>query len=89
MYLSNVKYSDPKDFLKAWFVIFKSQKYVKKGYMEMTKTIYLEPLKKVLGYSILQLLLGKFTALYTPKLIFEKIYYERAPCDWRSFFHLS
>ena len=28
-------------------VIFRCQKYVKKGYMEMTKKIYLETLKKV------------------------------------------
>ena len=32
-------------FLKARFVIFRCQKYVKKGYIEMTKTIYLETLK--------------------------------------------
>ena len=28
---SSVKWSDPGDFLKAQFVIFKNQKYVKKG----------------------------------------------------------
>ena len=33
-------------FLKARFVIFRCQKYVKKGYIEMTKKIYLETLKK-------------------------------------------
>ena len=33
-------------FLKSRFVIFRCQKYVKKGYMEMTKEIYLETLKK-------------------------------------------
>ena len=38
-------------FLKARFIIFRCQKYVKKGYMEMTKTIYLEPLKSVPGRS--------------------------------------
>ena len=38
-------------FLKARFVIFRCQKYVKKGYMEMTKTIYLEPLISVSGRS--------------------------------------
>ena len=38
-------------FLKARFIIFRCQKYVKKGYMEMTKTIYLEPLKSVSGRS--------------------------------------
>ena len=38
-------------FLKARFVIFRCQKSVKKGYMEMTKTIYLEPLKSVPGRS--------------------------------------
>ena len=32
---------------------FRCQKYVKKGYMEMTKKIYLETLKSVLGRSIL------------------------------------
>ena len=35
--------------LKARFVIFRCQKYVKKGYMEMTKKIYLETLKKCPG----------------------------------------
>ena len=34
-------------------VIFRCQKYVKKGYMEMRKWIYLVPLKSVLGRSIL------------------------------------
>ena len=33
-------------------VIFRCQKYVKKGYIEMTKKIYLETLKSVLGRSI-------------------------------------
>ena len=50
---SSVKWSDPGDFLNARFVIFKCQKYVKKGYMEMTKIIYLEPLKSVLARFIL------------------------------------
>ena len=36
-------------FLKSRFVIFRCQKYVKKGYMEMTKKIYLETLKKCPG----------------------------------------
>ena len=49
----SVKWSDPGAFLNAQFVIFKCQKYVKKGYMEMTKIIYLEPLKSVLGCFIL------------------------------------
>ena len=39
-------------FWKARFVIFRSQKYVKKGYIEITKKIYLEPLKNVLGHSV-------------------------------------
>ena len=43
VYDSNVKSCDLKDFLKAQFVIFRCQKYVKKGYMEMRETIYLEP----------------------------------------------
>ena len=34
---SGVKWSNPGDFLKAQFVIFRCQKYVKKGYMEMRK----------------------------------------------------
>ena len=34
-------------------VIFRCQKYVKKGYMEMTKKTYLETLKSVLGHSVL------------------------------------
>ena len=28
---SSVKWSDPGNFLKSWFVIFRCQKYVKKG----------------------------------------------------------
>ena len=36
-------------FLKSRFVIFRCQKYVKKEYMEMTKKIYLETLKKCPG----------------------------------------
>ena len=43
MEMSSVKQSDLRDFLKAQFVIFRCQKYVKKGYMEMRETIYLEP----------------------------------------------
>ena len=35
-------------------VNFRCQKHVKKGYIEMTKKIYLELLKSVLGRSILQ-----------------------------------
>ena len=38
--------------LKAWFVIFRCQKYVKKGYIEMEKWIYVELLKSVPGRSI-------------------------------------
>ena len=36
-------------FLKARFVIFRCQKYVKKGYIQMTKKNYLETLKKCPG----------------------------------------
>ena len=36
-------------FLKAQFVIFRCQKYVKKGYIEMTKKNYLETFKKCPG----------------------------------------
>ena len=50
---SSVKWSNPGDFLKAQFVIFSCQKYVKKGYREMRKWIYLVPLKNVLGCPIL------------------------------------
>ena len=39
----------PSTLLKARFVIFSCQKYVKKGYVEMAKKIYLEPLKKCAG----------------------------------------
>ena len=39
-------------FLKVRFVIFRCQNYVKKGYIEMTKTIYLETLKSVPDRSI-------------------------------------
>ena len=34
---SSGKQTDPGNFLKARFVIFRCQKYVKKGYIEMTK----------------------------------------------------
>ena len=44
--------SDPVDFLKAQFEIFRCQKYVKKGYTEMGKSIYLESLKSVPGRSV-------------------------------------
>ena len=47
---SSVKQSDPGNF--ARLVIFSCQKYVKKGYIEITKKIYLEPLKSVLGCSL-------------------------------------
>ena len=40
---SNGKQSDLRDFLKAQLVIFRCQKYVKKGYMEMGEQLYLEP----------------------------------------------
>ena len=50
---SSVKWSQPGALLKAQFVIFRCQKYVKKGYIEMRKSIYLVPLKCVLGRSIL------------------------------------
>ena len=50
---SSVRWSNPGDFLKAQFVIFRCQKYVKKGYIEMRKWIYFVPLKSVLGRSIL------------------------------------
>ena len=50
---SSVKWSDAGDFLKAQIVIFRCQKYVKKGYMETAKKIYLETLKSALGRSIL------------------------------------
>ena len=34
---SSGKQIDPKNFLKSQLVIFRCQKYVKKGYIEMTK----------------------------------------------------
>ena len=49
---SSMKQSDPENSLKAQFVIFRCQKYVKKGYMEMGKWIYLGPLKNAPGRSI-------------------------------------
>ena len=52
-------------FLKARFVIFRCQKYVKKGYMEMTKTIYLETLKSVPGCSIFHYYLSVVRAYFT------------------------
>ena len=50
---SSIKWSDPGNLLTSQFVIFKCQKYVGKGYIEMTKKNYLETLKSVLGRSIL------------------------------------
>ena len=46
---SSVKQSDPGNFLNSQFVIFRCQKYVKQGYIEMTKKIYLETFKKCAG----------------------------------------
>ena len=40
--LVDVKYCGLKDFLKAQFVSFMCQKYVKKGYMEMGEQVYLD-----------------------------------------------
>ena len=51
---SSVKQSDPRDFLKAQSLIFICQKYVRKGYMEMEKRIYLGPLKLCLIYILAQ-----------------------------------
>ena len=50
---SSLKWWNPGDVLKTQFVIFRCQKYVKKGYIEMRKWIYLVSLKSVLGHSIL------------------------------------
>ena len=50
---SSMKQSDPENSLKAQFAIFRCQKYVKKGYMEMGEQLYFEPLKSVPGRSIL------------------------------------
>ena len=44
--ISSGKQSNPRNFLKARFVIFKCQKYVKKEYIEMAKKIYLEAFKE-------------------------------------------
>ena len=49
-----------KTFLKSRFVIFKYQKYVKKGYIEMRKKIYLETLKKSPGSVNFPLLMGYY-----------------------------
>ena len=43
----------PRKLFSVSSVIFRCQKYVKKGYMEMTKKIYFETLKSVLDRSIL------------------------------------
>ena len=59
---SSVKWSHPGDYLKAQFVIFRCQKYVKKGYMEMRKWIYLVPLGSVLGRSILHYFFSSFSS---------------------------
>ena len=47
----SMKQSDPENSLKAQFVIFRCQKYVKKGYKEMGEQFYLELLKTVPGRS--------------------------------------
>ena len=49
---SSMKQSDPENSLKAQFTIFRCQKYVKKGYMEMGEQLYLEPLKSAPGHSV-------------------------------------
>ena len=43
-------------FLRSRFVIFRCQKYVKKGYMEMTKKFYLKTFKKCAGWLCFPLL---------------------------------
>ena len=48
---SSGKWSNPVNFLNSIYN-FRRQKYVKKGYMEMTKKNYLETLKSALGRSI-------------------------------------
>ena len=45
------KWSNPVNFLNSIYN-FRCQKYVKKGYMEMTKKFYLETLKSALDRSI-------------------------------------
>ena len=47
-----MKQSDPENSLKAQFTIFRCQKDVKKGYMEMREQLYLEPLKSAPGRSV-------------------------------------
>ena len=54
-------------FLKARFVIFRCQKFVKKGYIEMTTKIYLETLKKCPGLICFPLL--SFGNSYIPCLL--------------------
>ena len=47
-----MKWSDPENFLKAQFVIFRCQKYVKKRVHGNDKKNYLVPLKTAPGRSI-------------------------------------
>ena len=49
--ISHEKWNDPGS-LKASSDIFLGLKNMKKGYMEMTKKIYLETLRSALGWSI-------------------------------------
>ena len=49
---SSGKYSDPRLLFKVSICNFLGFKNIKKGYIEMTKKIYLETLKSVLGRSI-------------------------------------
>ena len=51
-------------FLNSQFVIFRYQKYVKKGYIEMTKKIYLETFKKCPGSLCFPLLKLHLTDLF-------------------------
>ena len=46
-------------FLRPQFVIFRCQKICKKGYIEMTKKIYLETFKKCPGSLCYRLLRGR------------------------------
>ena len=55
---SSGKQSNPENFLNSRFVIFRCQKYVKKGYIEMTKKFTLRLLKSVLGRSVFHYSVG-------------------------------
>ena len=59
------------------FMIFRCQKYVKKGYIKMTKKVYLETLKSVLGSFISQYFTELVLSLRQNKFLVHRIHGDR------------